>query len=118
MNRTTLKLAAAIDAQLTRGYTSYLEQCDYDRSQGHRPHYCEHGTSNWTDYDNICGWCEESISMGNPQDRMQEALSQAKSRWANVVRIMDAWQVLRDLNLNEAVNGDEIAKKVGSLLTV
>lgn len=116
MNRTTLKLAAKIDAQLVRGYEDYLEQCAYDRSQGHRPHYCEHGTSNWTEYDNICGWCEESISMGNPLDRMQEALSQAKARWAKVTKVMDAWMTMRDLGLDDAVDAEKISKRIGELL--
>lgn len=26
---------------------------------GYRPHYCIHGTNDWTDYDNICWGCEE-----------------------------------------------------------
>lgn len=26
---------------------------------GLRPHYCIHGTNLWTDYDNICGGCED-----------------------------------------------------------
>lgn len=26
-----------------------------------RPHYCVHGTNQWTDYDNICHYCEDSI---------------------------------------------------------
>lgn len=26
---------------------------------GFRPHYCIHGTNLWTDYDNICGGCED-----------------------------------------------------------
>jgi hypothetical protein len=30
-----------------------------DRRNGYRPHYCLHGKSNWTDYDNICGGCED-----------------------------------------------------------
>lgn len=27
--------------------------------QGYRAHYCVHGTNQWTDYDNICGPCED-----------------------------------------------------------
>ena len=26
------------------------------------PHYCIHGTNRWTDYDNICGPCEDGYT--------------------------------------------------------
>src|SRR3954471_8807791 len=32
-------------------------------AEGHTPHYCIHGTNQWTDYDNICGWCEDGVTM-------------------------------------------------------
>jgi hypothetical protein len=41
---------------------SYAEECAADRANGHRPHYCIHGTNQWVDYDNICGGCEASLS--------------------------------------------------------
>jgi hypothetical protein len=40
----------------------YALECEADRRNGHRPHYCIHGTNQWTDYDNICGGCEDSLS--------------------------------------------------------
>lgn len=33
--------------------------------QGYRPRYCIHGTNLWTDYDNICGGCEDGITLLN-----------------------------------------------------
>lgn len=36
------------------------------RKNGFRPKYCVHGTYQWTDYDNICGGCENGDF---PQDR-------------------------------------------------
>lgn len=30
-----------------------------DARQGFRPHYCIHGMNMWTDYDPICGGCED-----------------------------------------------------------
>lgn len=41
---------------------AYAEECAYWRSKGYRPHYCKHGTDQWTDYDNICGPCEDGHS--------------------------------------------------------
>lgn len=35
----------------------------FDRANGHRPHYCIHGTNQWTDYDNICGGCEDGVTL-------------------------------------------------------
>jgi len=40
----------------------YARECQDYRDQGHRPHYCIHGTDLWVDYDNICGGCEDSRS--------------------------------------------------------
>lgn len=43
-------------------------QAEYDREcaewaeKGYRPHYCIHGVDLWTGYDNICGYCEESLT--------------------------------------------------------
>lgn len=41
---------------------AWLDECAEDRRNGHRPHYCIHGTNQWVDYDNICGPCEASLS--------------------------------------------------------
>jgi hypothetical protein len=43
--------------------TRWEEDCAYDRSNGFRPHYCVHGTSQWVDYDNICQGCEDSLTV-------------------------------------------------------
>lgn len=46
------------------GYLAqYREDCEQDRAEGHRPHYCIHGTNQWTDYDNICGGCEDGLTV-------------------------------------------------------
>lgn len=39
----------------------YLRECEEYAEQGYRPATCFHGTSLWTDYDNICGPCEDSM---------------------------------------------------------
>lgn len=42
--------------------------------QGFRPHYCIHGTNQWTDYDNICYGCEEGVTL------LKMAVSRAAAR--------------------------------------
>ena len=41
----------------------YEEACRDWAREGYRPHYCIHGTNQWTDYDNICGPCEEGLTL-------------------------------------------------------
>lgn len=52
------------------GYQAQYEaDCAHDREQGHRPHYCIHGTNQWTDYDNICGGCEDGLTVWDMAER-------------------------------------------------
>jgi hypothetical protein len=57
-----LRILAVMKAKRKLQVESYFEDCAADRANGHRPHYCFHGTSLWTDYDNICGGCEDGDS--------------------------------------------------------
>lgn len=41
---------------------NYDAECETDRKEGHRPHYCIHGMNLWVDYDPICGPCEDGYS--------------------------------------------------------
>lgn len=58
----TIATAARAD-QIARELIT--RQRDYEREvreaaeEGFRPHYCIHGTNLWTDYDPICGPCED-----------------------------------------------------------
>lgn len=97
MNKSTLVLASKINAYLLRGYNDYLEACESYRRDGFRPHYCEHGTNNWTDYDNICGGCEDGRTMGDPMQRMEYALDSAKRREAQVKAVCEAAMALSKL---------------------
>ena len=49
---------------------------------GHAFPYCVHGSSLWTDYDNICWGCEEGIRLDDPA----LALQRAKSVWNEATR--------------------------------
>lgn len=52
--------------------------------KGYAYPYCEHGTSNWTDYDNICGGCE-----GDNGTLYERALWEAQEKVAEYNRRAD-----------------------------
>lgn len=60
-NPAVLKAAAWRIREHAKRVAEYEFECELDRRDGHRPHYCIHGTNQWTDYDNICWQCEEGI---------------------------------------------------------
>ncbi len=82
--------------------------------KGYSYPYCPHGTSNWTDYDNICGRCEDGYSV------YQMAVWSAKEKVAEYERRIDwllsapkslDWDVKRDL-LDWAVETIKDASKL------
>jgi len=115
-SKAVLSLAAKIARSLEQGYADYLESCEQDRREGHRAHYCEHGMSRWTDYDNICGPCEDGISMSDGMTRREYALDSAKRRDEKCRAIVKAAQTLSDLGIE--VNYEPVWKEVTRLLTV
>ena len=56
-----LHAAVAHMRRLNERRTAYEQECQRDYDAGYTPHYCIHGTNRWTDYDNICGSCEDSL---------------------------------------------------------
>ena len=76
----TLRLALKLDRQYAAQYQEYVEACEADRRSGYIPHFCEHGTNMWTDYDAICGGCEDGITFRDPMIRRSLALENAKAR--------------------------------------
>lgn len=95
--RSVLRLAAAIARDLEAGYRDYLEACESYRRDGYRPAHCEHGTSLWTEWDNICGPCEDGLTMSDGLFRRQHALDQAKRRDAKVREIAESAAALKRL---------------------
>lgn len=45
--------------QLIKNSEEYLREVEEAHEEGFSPHYCFHGTNLWTDYDPICGYCED-----------------------------------------------------------
>jgi hypothetical protein len=66
-----LKIAVAYMRRLRERRAIYEAECAEDARRGYRPHYCIHGTNQWTDYDNICGPCEEGYT--DEQIALEEA---------------------------------------------
>lgn len=70
-----------IEARI-KEYAREIEDC---HEQGYGVHYCFHGTNLWTDYDPICGYCEDGAfdprrhHIGSPEYRalVEEVAGQA-----------------------------------------
>lgn len=116
LSKAVLSLAVKISDALYRDYLDYLAACDSYRADGFRPHYCEHGTNQWTDYDNICGGCEDGVSMGDGVFRRQHAIDQAKRRDAKAREIILAARTLSDLGID--LDYTPVWKEVTRLITV
>lgn len=57
---TTLKV---VRIRLPRAVEQREQDVAYDSKRGYRPEFCIHGTYQWTDYDNICGGCEDGVTL-------------------------------------------------------
>lgn len=53
------KIALRILNDWRERFEAHEEESRNYAKQGYRNHYCVHGTNQWTDYDNICGPCED-----------------------------------------------------------
>lgn len=89
-----LKLAAKIGRRLESDYAEFVADCESYRADGYRPHYCEHNTNLWTDYDNICGGCEDGVTMSDGVQRRTEAIRQAKAILAEQTELFAALETL------------------------
>lgn len=87
---TALTLFTKKRDRMVAAFEEYEEDCRYDATNGHRSHYCVHGVNQWTDYDNICGQCEEGLT--TLKDYMpllrHEALTEARRFWAEADQLV------------------------------
>lgn len=60
----------------------YEHNAREDYRNGYRPHYCIHGTNQWSDYDVLCWACEEYGWNQFPDylETLRHALAEAKHR--------------------------------------
>lgn len=117
-DKRTLKLAAKLAERYRLDYLEYLEEVESYRRKGFRAQHCEHGMNQWTDYDPICGPCEDGWSMDNGVHRRRRALDEAKSRIERVTEMRrvlgEAVQVLGP----RAVNTEQVLDRITELMTV
>lgn len=73
-----MKLALLLLQERRAHFAAWEEQCAEERKQGYRPSACVHGTNNWTDYDNICGPCEDGLGWWNFQTQALDCLNEAE----------------------------------------
>jgi hypothetical protein len=85
--RTRDRFALAAVKRFRRYHADYLAECESDRRQGYRPHYCEHGTNQWTDYDNICGPCEDGRTHDYGPDIYRDAIAAADTALAEIDKL-------------------------------
>lgn len=116
LDPSVLKLALMLYRAYTLRYEAYLADCERDRRNGHRAHYCEHGTNQWTDYDNICGPCEDGFSLRDPMARRTLALESAKAR-VEEANGMLAWacQGVR-WGMSHAISVEAVTERMDQLL--
>lgn len=116
MSNATVALAFKISKRHEANYRDFLDTCDYYIRAGRIPHYCEHGTSRWTDYDNICGFCEDGLTMGDPMTRRSMALAEARERIEKSDKLADyAFGIMR---VAPGINVDSIVAEMRRLREV
>lgn len=116
LDRAILGLAKDLADQYYRDFLEYRESCEKWAREGYRPHYCEHGTNQWTDWDNICGPCEDGLTMADGVQRREAALDSAKRRHAEFGELIAAWELFRKRGIK--VDDKALADRLATLLTV
>jgi hypothetical protein len=104
---TAVKLAAIVLKQARADWAEYREACDEAYRAGYRPHYCRHGVNLWTDYDPMCGACEDGRGYWDYPTECQDALDTAKRAIAECDRRQELTRpVTRDPKLPGTIAAD------------
>ena len=107
MDKQTAKLAVILLNSYRNMFAEYEEECAEYAKQGHRPHYCIHGTNQWTDYDNICGGCEDGDNYFHYESAGRKAIDDAKRAMATMYERIDIYVKLD--RERAPIHGDFIA---------
>lgn len=102
---TIVLLAKALLPGIRAQYASYMEECETYYREGLTPQYCEHGTTRWTDYDNICWGCEEGIT-AYAGGAYHIALVQARARVQQTEERLARYRALTDGRTGDSIPGD------------
>lgn len=89
IEKTILTVAVLVLNQIRKDFADYEEACNDYAKQGFRPHHCIHGTNQWTDYDNICGACEDGEGYWHYETCGRRALDIAKAAHAEMLERCD-----------------------------
>lgn len=84
LNATVAKLAVTKLAEVRNMYAEHDEHKRECYNAGHRPHYCAHGVNQWTDYDAMCGECEDGRSYFDYEREALDAIAYAKAQQAKM----------------------------------
>lgn len=74
-----MRLALVLLKQRRQQFADWKESCAAERRQGYAPSACVHGTSRWTDYDNICGPCEDGLGWWDFAAQARDCLNEAEA---------------------------------------
>ena len=77
LSKSILKLASKIFKSYEAQWAIYEAQCEAYAKDGFRAHYCFHGVNMWTDYDAICGACEDGYGYFDRLEYRKLALGEA-----------------------------------------
>lgn len=108
MEKTIAKLALQILNNYRKKFADYDEEvAEHYRSADQKYSFpaCIHGTSRWTDYDNICGPCEDGLGYWDYSTFARMAIDQATSDLEEFHKRQDLY---RDLSKAKAPIADDM----------
>lgn len=103
---TALTIFRARRDAIVRMFEDAEESARQDRANGYRAHYCVHGTNQWTDYDNICGGCEDGLTTVAdylPLER-HNAIHAARQYLTGLDSLMSAYGTLTRIGAADALD--------------
>lgn len=104
-----VRLAARNLAAARKRFADYKEECEAELKQGYRPSACIHGVSQWTDYDNICGWCEDGYGYWDYTQQAELALGEARAAYAEYAKRRELYSKAQEMRAPEHVKGEIFA---------
>lgn len=84
LNATVAKIALTELARVRAMYEAHEAHAEECHRQGFRAHYCAHGVNMWTDYDAMCGECENGRQRFHYMEEAEAALGYAKAQQAKM----------------------------------
>jgi hypothetical protein len=91
MDTNMIRLALHIFNWYAKEWEEYAEACEEYNRKGWTPAHCFHGTNLWTDYDPICGPCEDGYGWFDPTLYRQLAISEAKQAFRTMDERLDLY---------------------------